>query len=165
MRALQGLDGLSVPLRAANLRHVLATARTARTVGPLLCALLGGCATYGRPLAEVAPEINSTLYTGPTLIEPGDTLDLRFAHKTEWNQAMRVRPDGNLSFPGIGGLRVGGVSVADLERALGDKYHTILELDREVTINVTDPPGTDTSGGQGGVVVSGEVTRPGLVTI
>src|SRR5262252_834297 len=116
------------------------TNRRANRLTLLLPALLGACASYGRPLEEVAPEINATFYTGPTLIEPGDMLDLRFARKSDWNQTMRVRDDGRVSFPAIGDLLVAGFSVPDLERTLGDRYtdkDKPILVDATLTVNVS----------------------------
>jgi len=132
-----------------------------RRIFPLLCAAFGACASYGRPLVEVAPIINATLYMGPTLVEPGDMLDIRFAYKTDWNQTQRVREDGCLSLPRIGATRVAGLTVTELERSLGEKYQPFLELPM-LSINLGDQPGV-ASAGDAGIAVSGEVTRPGLI--
>jgi polysaccharide export outer membrane protein len=126
-----------------------------------LVALLAACASYGRPLTQVAPEINATLYTGPTLIEPGDVLELRFARKAEWNTTVRVRPDGSVSFPVLRDLRVAGNTIPELERTLGDQYQPILS-EPDLTLNFSDPLGQEAED-RAGVVVSGEVTKPGLI--
>jgi polysaccharide export outer membrane protein len=131
--------------------------------GTLLCTVLVACATYGKPLPEVASEINSTLYTGPTLIEPGDVLDVRFPRKSEWTHSFRVRTDGCVMLPMIGDLRVAGLTVPELGRVLAERYGVTLE-GLDVTVNLTDPAGVATEP-PGGVVVSGEVAKPGMVSI
>src|SRR5262245_5378674 len=140
------------PMRLSLLLPVL--------LGP---GLLGSCASYGRPLEEVAPEINATFYTGPTLIEPGDVIDLRFARSSQWNQTARVRDDGRVSLPVIGDLRVAGFSVPELARNLVEKYDPILR-DTALTVNVSEGAGPDTDA-HTGVTVSGEVTRPGMLSV
>jgi polysaccharide export outer membrane protein len=125
--------------------------------------LLGACAAYGKPLGEVASEVNATLYAGPTLIEPGDFVDLRFPRKSEWNQTAGVRPDGCLSFPLIGELRVAGTSIADLKRSLDARYQAILDAP-DVTINLESQL-REGRGAGSGIVVSGEVATPGLMSV
>jgi len=132
-----------------------------RSLPPLLCTLASACATYGIPMNEVAHEINATLYTGPTLVEPGDVLNLRFARKADWNLIAPVRSDGCVSFPAIGEVRAAGRSVVELERILSDKYQPILTGAPDLTINLGDAAAA--SQPQGGITVGGEVRTPGLV--
>jgi polysaccharide export outer membrane protein len=127
----------------------------------LTLPVLTGCASYGRPLPEIAPEINATLYTGPTLVEPGDVLDLRFARKGEWNQTARVRRDGCMSFPALGELRVAGLTVTDLEKSLDEKYRPIL-VEPALTLNVGEPAAAGVEG-DAGILVTGQVGKPGRV--
>jgi protein involved in polysaccharide export with SLBB domain len=128
----------------------------------LLTLLLGGCASYGRPLPEVAPEINATFETGPVLIEPGDMIDLRFARKSDWNVTTRVRADGRTSFPAIGEHRVAGMTVHELEHELVDDYRPIL-AQPELAVNLGESTAGDAE--RDGVIVTGEVTRPGMVSL
>ena len=126
-----------------------------------LCAVLGACASYGRPLDEIAPSINASLYMGPTIVEPGDMLELKFAHKAEWNQTVRVRGDGCVAVPVFGDLRVAGFTLPELQRTLEERYAPVL-VEPDLSINLTDLPTAGTESG-GGIVISGEVTRPGQV--
>ena len=139
------------------------TNRGPKRLSLLLPVLLGSCASYGRPLEEVAPEINATFYTGPTLIEPGDMLDLRFARKSDWNQMARVRDDGRVSLPVLGDLRVAGLSVPELQRDLGGKYSEVL-TEPALTVNVSEATGPEGGGGTS-VTLSGEVSHPGLIAM
>jgi polysaccharide export outer membrane protein len=129
-----------------------------------LCGLAVSCATYGTPLPEIANEINATLYTGPTLVEPGDSLALRFPGKAEWNQVALVRTDGCMSFPALGEMLVAGNPIGELQRRLAERYEEleILKPPADVILNLGDPAQATTLG-QGGITVGGEVKTPGLV--
>ncbi|MEM7204040.1 MAG: polysaccharide biosynthesis/export family protein [Planctomycetota bacterium] len=129
----------------------------------LFAALLGGCATYGVPLPEVAADVNSTLYVGPTLLRPGDRLDLRFPRKVDWNEVSLIREDGRAGFPLLGDLRVAGMSLADLNEMLEERYRSTPEAP-EVVADLDDP-GQQGRQGSRAVTVTGEVINPGLVEL
>ncbi len=126
-----------------------------------LCGLAVSCATYGTPLDQIANEINATLYTGPTLVEPGDALSLRFPGKAEWSQVAVVRTDGCVSLPVLGEVLVAGNPVAALQRMLVERYREVLEPP-DLVLNLGDPAQPSTQG-QGGITIGGEVKTPGLV--
>jgi protein involved in polysaccharide export with SLBB domain len=126
-----------------------------------LCGLAVSCATYGTPLPQIANEINATLYTGPTLVEPGDTLALRFPGKAEWNQIAMVRTDGCVSLPVLGEVLVAGRPVLELQRTLAERYQGVL-VPPDLVVNLGDPA-QPSAPGQGGITVGGEVKTPGLV--
>ena len=126
-----------------------------------ICGLAVSCASYGTPLPQIADEINATLYTGPTLVEPGDTLSLRFPGKADWNQVAVVRTDGFVSFPAIGEVLVAGNPVAEVQSRLTELYHDIL-VPPDLVLNLGDPAQPSTPA-RGDIVVGGEVKTPGLV--
>ena len=127
------------------------------------CGLAVSCATFGTPLTEIANEINATLYTGPTLVEPGDTLALRFPGKVEWNQVAVVRTDGCMSFPAIGEVLVAGNPLVELQRMLAERYQSAKILDPpDLILNLGDPA-QPSAHGLGGITIGGEVKTPGLV--
>lgn len=84
-----------------------------------------GCATHGRPLAEVTPEVNATLDSTPMRIAPGDTLLASFPDKEEWEQSVKVRLDGRASFMAIGEFQVGGLTMPEAETRLRDAYAAV----------------------------------------
>jgi polysaccharide export outer membrane protein len=97
-------------------------------VALLACALalfVAGCSAHGRPLAEITPEINATRDTGPSLILPGDTLMASFPDKEEWNQNVKVRPDGRASFLAVGEFQVGGLTLPEAEARLRESYKAV----------------------------------------
>ena len=54
----------------------------------------------------------------PYLIGPEDVLEISFWKDPSLTKDVVVRPDGKISFPLIGELKAGGVSVQELEKAL-----------------------------------------------
>jgi len=86
---------------------------------------VAGCSAHGRPLAEITPEINATLDGGPSRITPGDTLIARFPDKTDWEQSVKVRPDGQASFLAVGEFQVGGLTMPEAETKLRQAYTAV----------------------------------------
>ena len=54
-------------------------------------------------------------------IQPGDTLRVEVLEDATINRTVLVLPDGRISFPLVGTLRAGGLSVAQVQSALADR--------------------------------------------
>lgn len=86
-------------------------------------------------------------------IQPGDVLSFQFRFTPEYNQTVKVQPDGYVSVPGIDDLKVGGLSVAQVHDAVvaacrGQLHDPVIRVALE---EFTVP----------GFVVGGEVRVPG----
>jgi protein involved in polysaccharide export with SLBB domain len=130
-------------------------------VALLACAatLLGasGCNTHGRALAEVTPEINATRDVGPSRILPGDTLLASFPDKEDWEQAVKVRPDGRASFLAVGEFQVGGLTLPEAETRLREAYAAVFpQLQVSLGTSALAPRN---------IYVFGEVHEPGAYPI
>ncbi len=123
-----------------------------------------GCASYGVPLAEIATEVNATLYTGPTLIQPGDKLALEFPNKTDWNHIGNVNLDGEMVFPVLGTLRVAGLNMAELNAELKRRYDAT-DAQPECYVSLGNAEQQGGSDQTRSVTVTGEVRTPGLVAL
>ena len=108
-------------------------------------------------MTEVATEINATLHTGPFVIGAGDVLEIRFNNRTEWNQSVRVRPDGRSTFPLLEEMVAGGNTLAQLQEKLTREYAKILQQP-DISLNVSAVAARH-------VVVMGEVRDPGEIAI
>ncbi len=66
----------------------------------------------------------------------GDVLDISFLHNDEYSQRdVKVRPDGMISYPYIGELKVAGISPSKLDSILTSRFSEIvLEPDMTVTV-------------------------------
>lgn len=130
---------------------------TIRTLLVLLAmAALAACS--GRVVQNPTP-IPETRAAGQAsyLIEPGDTLDVRFFYNPELNEEVTVRPDGAISLPLVGQVQAAGRSPTQLEQALRDAYAREL---RQAAITVI----VQGFAGQR-VYVDGEVGEPQMVPI
>jgi polysaccharide export outer membrane protein len=90
-------------------------------------------------------------------IQPGDQLDISFYLSPEFDQDLTVRPDGNISMPVVGNVRVQGQTPGQLEKNLNKLYSTELR-DPKSTVRIDKSPGQV-------VYVEGQVTKPGAVPL
>ena len=87
-------------------------------------------------------------------ISQGDKLDVVFLFNKEFNQKeVVVRPDGRISLPYVGDLKVAGITVSSLDSILTEKYSEILKNpDISIIIRKFQPQV---------IYVLGEVKAPG----
>ena len=117
-----------------------------------LMACSGRVVEKPTPIAQ-APRASTQGY----LIEPGDTLDVRFFYNPELNEEVTVRPDGNISLPLVGEMRAAGRSPGQLESDLKGSYSRELRQ-AAITVMVRGFAGQR-------VYVDGEVGTPQMVNI
>jgi polysaccharide export outer membrane protein len=86
-------------------------------------------------------------------IQPGDVLAFEFRFTPEYNQTVKVQPDGYVSLAGIDDLKVGGLSVKQVYEKV---FHACRLQLREPVINVVLKQFS-----MPGYVVGGEVGAPG----
>jgi polysaccharide export outer membrane protein len=100
--------------------------------------------TIGRD--ETAPDARYQL-------KKGDVIELNFPFVPTFNQTVTIQPDGYVTVPELGALRVDGLTVPELTETLRAQYASIL---RDPTITVVlkefEKPY---------FIVAGEVERPG----
>lgn len=90
---------------------------------------------------KASPEVikSQKRYTTTYLINSGDILEVIVDRAPELGRTVTVRPDGVITIPGAGAVRVAGMSTTSaarrIESAFGDRL-----LDPEVTVIVTNPP-------------------------
>jgi polysaccharide export outer membrane protein len=129
-------------------------------VWSVLFLFLAACSSTpkGTPLEEIAPEINASLSPEAVVLGPGGTLEIQFPRQTEWNHETKIRSDGMASFLSIDDMRVGGLTVAELDHKLTAAYAKVIPSP-DLTVLVKELA----EQANRNVVVIGEVTRPGLV--
>jgi protein involved in polysaccharide export with SLBB domain len=123
---------------------------TARGIiaGLIAVGSLVGCQT-AKPLPPPAPPPPA----GPYVLEPGDTLAVRFTRNPDLNDDVVIRPDGMISLQLIDEVHAAGMTASALSAELGQRYASQL-AHAEVTVIVK----TFT---KQRVTVAGEVTTPG----
>jgi polysaccharide export outer membrane protein len=70
-------------------------------------------------------------------LRSGDSILLNFVYVPEFNHTLTVQPDGYITLRGIGDLRAGGLSVAELEKAIELSYGPIMK-DPDVSVELKD---------------------------
>ena len=126
-------------------------------LGLVVPLLTGGCATHGRVLAEVTPEINATLDKSPLRLAPGDTLIASFPDKEEWEQTVKVRLDGRASFMSIGEFQMAGLTMPEAEAKVQEAYGAVFPQ-LQVSLGTTELAARN-------IYVMGEVHEPGAFPI
>ncbi len=117
-------------------------------------ALLAACGTTVENPAPLPPQQQAL---APYIIQPGDSLDVRFFYNPELNEEVTVRPDGAISLPLAGEVKAAGETPVQLEDALKQRYAAELRQ-AAITVIVKGFAGQR-------VYVAGEVGEPKMVNI
>ena len=119
------------------------------------------CSSQGKPMPDLAAEINATLDPEWSRFLSGDNVVLRFAHDPNLDQTVLVDGNGYASFLLIGPLRVAGKTLAQLTDELNGAYGPKLNAP-DLTINRMLPEAATTGVvGERAIYVMGEVLVPG----
>jgi polysaccharide export outer membrane protein len=89
-------------------------------------------------------------------ILPGDVLEIIVWREPELTRDVRVRPDGKFSYPLIGQVQAGGLTVAEIQDSMRESLVSYVKFP-EVTVSVKESVGS-------AVIVLGEVMYPGIYT-
>lgn len=111
----------------------------------------------GAALSVWAADPSGTESASSYLLNTGDVIDLKFSYNPEMNDRITVRPDGAVSLPLIGDVRVAKLTPTALSKRLTERYGNILRHP-EVVVMVRDF-GTQRA------YIGGEVYQPGLVPL
>lgn len=90
------------------------------------------------------------------LLQPGDSLEIWVAQEEDLRRSVVVEPDGWVSFPLAGHLQAAGLSVVEVEAALGEKLRPFFKENPNLTIMLRPDPLH-----QPKLFIAGEVTTPG----
>lgn len=90
-------------------------------------------------MQEIAVEINKTFEPGPVMLLPGDTITVRFANHTDYNQDVEIRPDGTASFLKLGEKRCGGLTIPQLRDVLTQAYQPLISPEIDINIKSAAP--------------------------
>jgi protein involved in polysaccharide export with SLBB domain len=121
-------------------------------------ALISGCShpSSALPPAEAMATKNPSP-PAPYIIQPGDSLDIKFFYNPELNESVTVRPDGFISLQLINEARVAGLEPRQATEMLTERYAR--ELKKPVVAVIVK-----SFAGQR-VYVGGEVGQQGLLTM
>ena len=87
------------------------------------------------------------------MVQPGDILQVSVWKEEDMQAEIAVRPDGYFSFPLVGEIVAGNLSVQEIKSTIESRLHKYID-DAVVTVVVTKPFGNK-------VFVIGQVNRPG----
>lgn len=87
----------------------------------------------------------------------GDLLRINVWKEAEISQNVTVRPDGNISLPLAGEIRVAGLTPVQIQEVVTEKLKSVL-TNPQVTVTVTEVRSKL-------VYITGEVTRPGAYPV
>ncbi len=132
-------------------------------VGVALIVAIAGCASSPpvRPAGRLAAAAGSgdagpqAALTSAYVIGPEDVLTITVWKEDGLTRQVRVRPDGQISFPLVGDVRAAGITAAQLQSDLSSRLRTLLTAPA-VTVIVDEINSYK-------VYVLGEVERPGLL--
>ncbi len=153
------------PLLAPTSPRPAMVVGAARTRSPirkgLAAGLLALCGLHGLPAVAQTPAQQPTppVATVPAGIDfplaPGDTIRIQVFQNPDLTLETRVSESGNVSYPLVGTLRLGGLSVTEAEKTVGNALSQGGFIQKpQVTIVVLDLRGSQ-------VAVLGQVNRPG----
>src|SRR5262245_22041123 len=87
------------------------------------------------------------------LLQPGDVVEISVWKEEGLDKQLLIRPDGGLSFPIIGDLKVAGLAPVDVQHEIEQRLRKFLS-DATVTVSVMEINGNQ-------FYVIGKVARPG----
>lgn len=91
-------------------------------------------------------------------LEAGDTIEVSVWQEPKLNRQVVVGPDGMISFPLVGHLRVQGQTLQSVERVLAQRLQSKYTSDLDVTVLLVTTTNTDA---EKTAYVTGEVNKPG----
>lgn len=126
----------------------------------LFFAVLAGCATRKGTASNIADASLSDRQV-PTVeqfqIGPGDRISIKVWRHDDLSMDVTVAPDGTISFPLLGTVKVAGKTYAEIRTLLADaiqQYYT----EPQVAVNILELQNQK-------VIVVGEVTRPSVIPL
>ncbi len=124
----------------------------------VILAMLLGCVSQNAVLKYEPPPVATAPQEPPEyFIQPGDELDIKFFYNPILNETIVVRPDGKISLQLVDEVRAAGLTPAQLDDVLTQKYAKELKKPA-VTVIVRSFTGWQ-------VYVGGEVNTPGLINL
>jgi len=104
-----------------------------------------------------APEAGAQ--TADYRIQPGDMLQVTVLEDQTLNGSLLVTPDGRISMPLAGNVRVSGQTVDSVERLIADRLASNFAVRPNVFVALT---AVDAAAGNFNIFVLGEVASPGM---
>ncbi|WP_108813419.1 polysaccharide biosynthesis/export family protein [Loktanella sp. Alg231-35] len=98
-------------------------------------------------------------------VQPGDTLTIEVIEDSSLNRSVLVTPDGRISLPGAGVLRVSGRTIEQIQAVLAERLSPNFVSLPNVFVGVSALAPEDEDPPVRSVFVVGEATNTGLVEV
>lgn len=137
-------------------KYLKTIVRTALITGFTLGTAMGSPALAVLPaLQESAASVSALndIY----LLGPGDLLTIDVFNVPEYSGEQRVLANGNINLPAVGQLSVNGLTLAQAELAISEKYRSEVRYP-QITVNLLTPR-------QLRIALTGEIHAPGQYTM
>ena len=99
--------------------------------------LLAGSQPSGSENTTEARNPTATAVESFYRLQPSDVFDVKYRYTPEYDATVMVRPDGYITLPIVGEVRVGGLTTAEARRAIVRQASTRLR-DPELTVELKD---------------------------
>jgi protein involved in polysaccharide export with SLBB domain len=113
-----------------------------------------------KPSAPDSPRISEKSAEHPKpeyILQIGDYMDIKFLYDPQLNEGVRIRPDGRISLQIVDEVEAAGLTPAQLDKMLTEKYSRVLTKP-EVAVIVREFAGQK-------IYVGGEVASPGIINL
>lgn len=119
-------------------------------------SLLFACAS-NQAMQNAPPSLPGPPAPTAYVIQPGDRLDVKFFYNSELNESVTVRPDGKISLQLVDEVQASGLTPAELDDILTQKYSHELKKPA-ITVIMRSFVGQR-------VYVGGEVNKQGIIDL
>lgn len=125
---------------------------------------LAGCSNNGSSVSSNVRQSNSQIIEDPVqpqtqsyVLQTNDVIDIKFAYEPQLNERVTIRPDGMISLQIIDEVKAAGLTPAELDRILTERYAKVLN-DPEIAVIAREFAFQK-------VYVGGEVANPGIFAL
>jgi polysaccharide export outer membrane protein len=127
-----------------------------KEAGPKVCPVVQQKAG-AQAVSKKDKELKQSTSKGEYLIGPDDLLYISVWQNDDLSQEATVRPDGKISFPLLGDIQAGGLTIPQLDESLTDKLKEYIKYP-EVSVTVRRLGGRK-------IIVLGQVRYPGVYQV
>ncbi len=108
-------------------------------------------------LTDIQSEIENLRVSNDYLLQPGDLLEVKVYMEENMDRTLRISAKGTITFPLVGNIRVGGMSVAAAENALSKELKRYIK-NPQISMLIKEY-------GNQTVYILGQVQKPSAVEI
>jgi protein involved in polysaccharide export with SLBB domain len=130
----------------------------------LVSLVLMGCSSVNSPVREGSNRLSGSTIeksdeqaTQAYVLQNHDVVEIKFAYESQLNELVTIRPDGMISLQLIDEVKAAGLTPAELDSTITEKYSRVLQSP-EIAVIVREFASQK-------VYVGGEVANPGIIAL